>query len=60
VARLDAADLKLAAENAEKDFRRGRALHAKGSLSDEALDRLQFRRDDTRRAARFGPGWPRR
>lgn len=55
VARLDAADLKLAAENAEKDFRRGRALHAKGSLSDEALDRLQFRRDDT--AVRLAWSW---
>ncbi|MBK6879428.1 MAG: efflux RND transporter periplasmic adaptor subunit [Elusimicrobia bacterium] len=47
VARLDAADLKLAADNAEKDYRRGRALNVKGSLSEEALDRLQFRRDDT-------------
>jgi len=46
VARLDAADLALAADNAEKDYRRGLALRKKGSLSEEAFERLKFRRDD--------------
>lgn len=46
VARLDAADLALAADNAEKDYRRALALRKKGSLSEEAFERLRFRRDD--------------
>lgn len=46
VARLDAADLALAADNAEKDYRRGLALRDKGSLSEEAFEKLKFRRDE--------------
>lgn len=47
VARLDAADLKLAADNAEKDYRRALALRQKGSLSEEAFEKLKYRRDET-------------
>ncbi|MBK8871908.1 MAG: efflux RND transporter periplasmic adaptor subunit [Elusimicrobia bacterium] len=47
IVRLDGADLKLAADQAERDYQRGVALNKKGSLPDEAVERLRFRRDDT-------------
>ncbi len=46
VVRLDAADLRLAAEQAERDYQRGVGLNRNGSLPAEALERLRFRRDD--------------
>jgi HlyD family secretion protein len=46
IVRLDGADLKLAADQAERDFKRGIALNKNGSLPNEALERLRFRRDD--------------
>lgn len=46
IVRLDGADLKLASDQAERDFIRGVALNKNGSLSNEALERLRFRRDD--------------
>lgn len=47
IVRLDGADLKLAADQAERDYKRGVELNKKGSLPDEALERLRYRRDDT-------------
>ncbi|HMX95638.1 MAG TPA: efflux RND transporter periplasmic adaptor subunit, partial [Elusimicrobiota bacterium] len=47
VVRLDGDDLRLAADLADRDFRRGVTLNKNGSLPDEALDRLRFKRDDT-------------
>ncbi|MBL0058944.1 MAG: efflux RND transporter periplasmic adaptor subunit [Elusimicrobia bacterium] len=46
VVRLDGADLRLAAEQAERDYQRGVGLNRNGSLPAEALERLRFRRDD--------------
>ena len=43
---LDGADLKLAADQAERDYKRGVELNKNGSLPNEALERLRFRRDD--------------
>ncbi len=43
---LDGADVKLAADQAERDYKRGVQLSRNGSLPAEALERLRFRRDD--------------
>lgn len=47
IVRLDGADLKLAADQAERDYNRGVSLNKNGSLPNEVLERLRFRRDDT-------------
>src|SRR4051812_43688575 len=39
-------DIKLAADIAEKDFRRAATLYKSGSTAQEAYDRLRFKRDD--------------
>ncbi len=44
---LSGQDLVLAAENASRDFQRAVGLHKSGSMSDEAFDKIRFRRDDT-------------
>lgn len=46
IVRLDGADVQLAADQAERDYRRGVQLNRNGSLPVEALERLRFRRDD--------------
>ena len=43
---LDGADVQLAADQAERDYKRGAQLNRNGSLPAEALERLRFRRDD--------------
>ncbi|MBK8574540.1 MAG: efflux RND transporter periplasmic adaptor subunit [Elusimicrobia bacterium] len=43
---LDSADVRLAADQAERDYKRGVDLNRNGSLPMEALERLRFRRDD--------------
>jgi len=43
---LDGADVQLAADQAERDYKRGVQLSRNGSLPAEALERLRFRRDD--------------
>jgi HlyD family secretion protein len=40
-------DLKLAADLAEKEYRRGTRLFADGSLTQASLDQLRFKRDQT-------------
>lgn len=47
LARLDARDLRLAADLAEKEYRRGLQLHKNGTLPADALDRLRFKQEDT-------------
>lgn len=46
IVRLDGADVQLAADQAERDYKRGVELNRNGSLPAEALERLRFRRDD--------------
>jgi HlyD family secretion protein len=44
---LTGEDLKLAADNAQKDYVRAEKLHKSGSMPDETYDKLRFKRDDT-------------
>jgi HlyD family secretion protein len=44
--RLDAPDILLAADLAERDFRRAQTLRRNGSVPEETVDRLRTRRDD--------------
>ncbi len=46
IIKLDGADVTLAADQAERDYKRGVDLNRNGSLPAEALERLRFRRDD--------------
>jgi HlyD family secretion protein len=39
-------DFKLAADNAEREFKRAESLHKSGAMPDETYDRLRFKRDD--------------
>jgi HlyD family secretion protein len=39
-------DIRLAADIAEKDFRRAEKLRANGSMPEESFERLRYRRDD--------------
>lgn len=45
---LSGEDLKLAADIADKDFRRGRQLFASGSITQATFDLLKFKRDQTK------------
>ena len=47
IASLDCEDLRLAADIAGEDFRRGEELYKSGSFSKENYDRLKYKRDDS-------------
>jgi HlyD family secretion protein len=48
IVELDGADVRLASDQAERDYTRGVLLNRNGSLPAEALERLRYRRDDAR------------